>query len=60
VLLLILLGVGALVVLVRAVAGFVYAVWGTKDALNNRGFARRYWNYHKFRRRKKAPHHRER
>jgi hypothetical protein len=58
--LLILLGVWALVVLVRAVAGFVYAIMGTKDALNNRGFAQRYWSYRKFRWRKKARHHRER
>ena len=54
--LLILIGLVALLYLLRVIGLFVMTVWATKDALNNEGFARRYWSYHKSRRRKKGRH----
>jgi hypothetical protein len=54
--LLILLGVAVIAFLIRVIFGFAMAAWGTRDAINNEGFAQRFRSYHMSRRRKKVRH----
>jgi len=55
--LLILLGALALVVILRAIWVFALAFLGVRSALDNEGFAARFWNARKTSRGKKTRHH---